>query len=564
MRIAITGGHSLLGQVLAGALRAEHEVRMVLAPEGYEGLREPGGDDRSAARGGVAVAAEGREGLRGDLREEAFAAQVVDGVQALIHLAPLYPGLPEGAPEQEVLDRATRGTYVLLQAAVAAGVQRIILGSTLALFSRYPATWRVGESWQPLPDVTDVSQLAAYLAEESAKQFARFAPVQVLCLRLGEVVDDAMVAGKRYDHGWLHVDDAVQAFHKALTVVPGQRPPGTEGEPRQGWWVYHIPGGGRYTRVPLAAAADERGLNYRPQHDFAGLEGADEPLVALSEAERAGDLSLLGPRERIPSRPIRNVVIFGAGGPLAATTARVLAPSYRLRLTDLRPLAAIVAEAQPQSPGAPLPAVLGPPHETLEVDVTDLDQVWRACAGMDAIINCTVVRPHPVQAFRVNCLGAYHVMRAAVAHRIRRVVHTGPQLVTNDRPGGYWWDFDVPDDAPPRPGTWLYGHTKYLGQEVVRLFAEQYDLEAPTLLFSSFVNPETAQPREGGVFAMSVSWEDAGHAMRRALEAPDLPRPFEVFHILADLPHGKYSNAKARRLLGWRPRDSLAHLWARR
>jgi nucleoside-diphosphate-sugar epimerase len=188
----------------------------------------------------------------------------------------------------------------------------------------------------------------------------------------------------------------------------------------------------------------------------------------------------------------------------------------------------------------------------------------QACEGMDAIVNCTVVRPHPVQAFRVNFLGAYNVMRAAVAHQIKRVVHTGPLQVGNDRPSGYGWDYDVPDDAPARPGTWLYAHSKYLGQEVVRLFAEQYGLEAPTLYYSSFVNPATARVQPGGVHPMSISWEDSARAMRRALEVPALPAPFEIFHILADLPHGKYSNVKAKRLLGWQPRDSLAHLWARR
>ena len=187
-----------------------------------------------------------------------------------------------------------------------------------------------------------------------------------------------------------------------------------------------------------------------------------------------------------------------------------------------------------------------------------------ACAGMDAVVNCTVVRPDPVQAFRVNCLGAVNVARAAAAHGIRRVVHTGPQLVTNDRPAGYWWDFAVPDDAPSRPGTSLYGHSKFLGEEAMRVFAEYYDLEVPALLFSIFADPETAQRRGGGVFPMTVSWEDAGHAVRRALEVATLPSPFETFHILADLPHGKYSNAKARRLLGWQPRDTLARLWAGR
>ena len=54
------------------------------------------------------------------------------------------------------------------------------------------------------------------------------------------------------------------------------------------------------------------------------------------------------------------LVLFGAGGPLAAVTAQQLAPAYRLRLTDLRPLATIAAEGKPQSKGAPLPAVLPP------------------------------------------------------------------------------------------------------------------------------------------------------------------------------------------------------------
>lgn len=534
MKVAITrarAGRSLLGEALARAL----------SEQGHE----------------VAVAPEG------DLRDGAYAARVVEGAEALIHLAPLSPDAPEPAPpERETLDLATRGTYVLLNAAVAAGVRRVVLGSTLALLERYPASWAITEAWQPLPDVTDVSQLAAYLAEESAKQFARVEPLTVLCLRFGTIVDDAATSGQRYDPRWLHVDDAVQAVQQALTVTPASRNGEPSAELRPGWWLYHVPGGGPHPRVPLAQARAESGLRYTPKHDFAGVPGVGDAPPAPSPAELVGDLSLLGPRHHVPSRVIRNVVIFGAGGPLAAATARALAPAYRLRLTDLRSIAEIAAEAKPQSPGAPLPEALGAPHETMQVDVSDLDQVMRACEGMDAIINCTVVRPHPVNAFLVNCLGAYNVMRAAVAHDIRRVVHTGPQMVTNDRPAGYWWDFDVPNDAPARPGTWLYAHSKYLGQEAVRLFAETYDLEVPTLYYSSFLNPEVTRP--AGVFAMSVSWEDAGLAMRRALETPHLPSPFEVFHILADLPHGKFTNEKAKRLLGWQPRDNLVHLWARR
>ena len=241
MNLAITGDRGLLGAALARVLGDAYSVRV--APEG-------------------------------DLCDETFARQVVAGCQALIHLAPLYPDLPASVGTQLVLDQATRGTYVLFQAAVAAGVERVILGSTLALLERCPPGWAVSEAWQPRPDVTDLSQLAAYLAEESARQFALAGPLTVICLRLGEVVE--------------------------------------------------------------------------------------------------------------------------------------------------------------------------------------------------------------------------------------------------------------------------------------------------TLLFTSLVNPETAAAQPGGVHPMSISWEDAGLAVRRALETPDLPSPFERLHILADLPHGTYSAAKARRLLGWRPRDNLAHLWAQR
>ena len=222
----------------------------------------------------------------GDLRDEGFAREMVAGAAALIHLAPLYPDVPR-EPEREALDRATRGTYVLMHAAVAAGVRRVVLGSTLGLMEPYPATWAVGEAWQPLPDVTDVSVLAAYLAEESVKQFARIEPLVAICLRLGEIVDGRAVAGRRYDPRWLHVDDAIHAFEKALTALPDQRPPGTTGEARQGWWVFHIPGGGRHTRIPLAAAAGENTLGYAPQQRFEGVPGAGEGAPEPSPADGA-------------------------------------------------------------------------------------------------------------------------------------------------------------------------------------------------------------------------------------------------------------------------------------
>jgi len=49
--------------------------------------------------------------------------------------------------------------------------------------------------------------------------------------------------------------------------------------------------------------------------------------------------------------------------------------------------------------------------------------------------------------------------------------------------------------------------------------------------------------------------------VERALTVPALPSPFEVLRILGDLPGGKFTNEKAKRILGWAPEDSLLHLW---
>ena len=104
------------------------------------------------------------------------------------------------------------------------------------------------------------------------------------------------------------------------------------------------------------------------------------------------------------------VVLFGAGGPVGASAIAALKDHYALRVTDLRPMTAVAA-APPQSPRAPIPEVLGLPHENRVVDITDYAQVLAACEGMDAAINVSVIRPHPVLAFQVNMVGAYNVAK---------------------------------------------------------------------------------------------------------------------------------------------------------
>ena len=181
---------------------------------------------------------------------------------------------------------------------------------------------------------------------------------------------------------------------------------------------------------------------------------------------------------------------------------------------------------------------------------------------MDALINATVLRPDPVLAFHVNLIGAYNVMKAAVDCGITRIIHTGPRHTRLNHEGDYWYDFDISDDAPLHPGTDLYALTKYLGGNVVRVFAEAHKLEVVTFLYCGFNPGDGGDLEDGsGIGPFFTSWEDTGEAFRYGLRATKLTKPYEVFDIVANLPHGKYSSTKAERLLGWKPKHNFKRLY---
>lgn len=520
-RVLVTGANGRLARVVASALPPEVEVRAV--------------DVRFSSPLPSRV-----ETVEADLRDAERMADLVEGAGAVLHLAPLR-ALP--GDELAQLDEATRGTYALVTAALDAGVPKIVVGSSLELFDRLPAEWDVSESWRPRPEPR-IEHLRAWLAELSTRELVRTSNVTALCLRFGVVVDDAEVASLPYDPRWVHEEDAAAGVLRALAY----------GAP--GWSVFHVTAAGRRAKV-RAVASLQSAFGYEPRHDFRARWTPEAPTPADSTPPAA----VLSPAAPIPSRPIRRVVVFGAGGPLAAAAARELAADYDLRLTDVRPIAEIAAEGPrpDQHPGAPVAAPLGAPHELRVADVTDLGQVMAACEGMDAVLNCSVIRTEPTRAFTVNTLGAYTIARAAAAHGIRRVVHTGPQQVTLHGDGDYSRDYDIPAEAPPRPGRHLYGHSKYLGQEILRVFADYYGLEAPVLLFDDFIQP--AEEERERLHAWTTSWADAASAIRRALEATALPSPFEVLHVGAELPHGRYTFRRAREVLGWQPQDDLRRFW---
>jgi len=217
MRVLITGADRALGRLAARAFREAYDLRLTGT------AAEPPAD-----LGGI-------DYLPADLREPGVVAPLVAGCDAVLHLAPY--DLPADA-EADLLDHAARGTFVLLHAALAAGVRRVVLASRLEVMAAYPANLVVTPAWAPRPEAT-AAALAPFVAELTLREFVRAEEIVGVCLRFGPL--DGTAPGTT-------PADAIAALDRALRMELGGR--------KYRWWLYHIDSTGRFPldeawRAPL-------------------------------------------------------------------------------------------------------------------------------------------------------------------------------------------------------------------------------------------------------------------------------------------------------------------------
>ena len=152
MKIAVTGGAGFLGRALIAELGAHHEVSAV---------------DIRADEGGAGI-------VQGDVLELADMEEMCRGVEAVVHLASGGgdEGMTEAENEARLLDTRLKGTYNVMQAAVEAGVRRVVQVSDLCVYTGYEEELMVSEDFLPLPDTSARAQ-AVYLSEWVGREFAR-------------------------------------------------------------------------------------------------------------------------------------------------------------------------------------------------------------------------------------------------------------------------------------------------------------------------------------------------------------------------------------------------------
>ncbi len=240
------------------------------------------------------------------------------------------------------------------------------------------------------------------------------------------------------------------------------------------------------------------------------------------------------------------VLLLGGHGFLGPHVVDELAGDYELRITDIK--------------------AIDSPHETMQIDVSNLEQVLTAAQDTDVIVNCSVLRPDRKLAFDVNTAGTYNAILAAVEQGHTRFINTGPHF-TQVGPSYEHFDYDISEEVPLHSGLNLYAHSKSIGQEICRVFSANHAIHVLTTLFLSFRDAEPTPDQQGGdTNPFSVTFADAARAIRRCLEVDldTMPSSCEIFHITSDTPHGRYHNTKARDLLGWEPQDTLEGYWRKR
>lgn len=222
MNVLVTSASSDLGRVIADGLGTTHPVLL---------------SERQAAGGetGLVVSA-----LGSDLSTNLL----VRGIEVIVHVGERLPG----EDDEAYLDSITRGTYNLLWAAAQEGVRRVVFLSSLALMSAYDEDEIVTERWRPRPTKA-MPVLGKYMGELVCREFAREHKLEVIVLRLGNLVKPDISVDESGDAMGLDRRDLVAAVSAALDA------------PAPIWTVLHVQSRFRGARFSIEDAQRVLGID---------------------------------------------------------------------------------------------------------------------------------------------------------------------------------------------------------------------------------------------------------------------------------------------------------------
>lgn len=205
--VLLTGAAGHVGQAILSDLADEYEWRLF-------DIEHPGEE----APGEVII---------GDITDAALVAEAVDGVDAIVHLA----GDPRrDAGWESVLENNIHGTYVVFNAAVEAGVDRIAFASSNHAVGAYETADRIPHIYRVDGDFTlDGSELPRPgnlygVSKATGELLGRYYHdkhgLSVVCVRIGNLTEGH--PPHDYERGqamWLSYRDCAHLFDRCLVAA---------------------------------------------------------------------------------------------------------------------------------------------------------------------------------------------------------------------------------------------------------------------------------------------------------------------------------------------------------
>ncbi len=234
VKVLITGAQGQVARGVRKGLAGRHSLRLmdivpIQAPEG--------------------------EAIRGSVTNRRQVRRAVEGMDAIVHLA-MRPHFEHGRG----FDVSVKGTYILLEEAVAAGVKKAVCTGTLSVYSGphshlFPRG--VTEDVPPVPDHSGYKMMKVF-EEHIVRHFAVEMGLPTVILRLTRPTSpekwDRKAAAGTGTLWMTHLEDVAQAFRLALE------------KDGLGFDIFHIGPVDRDGRLPIDKA--KRILGYEPKWSF--------------------------------------------------------------------------------------------------------------------------------------------------------------------------------------------------------------------------------------------------------------------------------------------------------
>lgn len=229
----------------------------------------------------------------------------------------------------------------------------------------------------------------------------------------------------------------------------------------------------------------------------------------------------------------KTVLITGAAGGVAGYLRRELGTTYRLMLSDVRPVEELRAH-----------------EEFRAADLGDVDALRSLMPGVDAVVHLggqSVEGPWGVVLER-NIVGAYNLFEAARLEGMTRVVFASSCHAV----GFYRLDETIEADAYFKPDS-RYGVSKVFGEALGALYADKYGFDVLAIRIGNVAE----RPVDRRRLTSWLSPRDLAQLVRIGIETPNLG--YEVVFGMSRNTGSCWDNSAAYRL-GYAPQDdAMSH-----